>query len=107
MLGSDPALPYRVFSSSGLAANTIMAVATNALAVAVDPVPRIESSVEAVMHYEDASPAQIGTAGSPNTVAAPTSSLYQTDTVGLKIILKVPWGLRASGAVAWLTSATW
>jgi hypothetical protein len=106
-LNANPALPYPVFSSGGLAAGTLMAVATNALAVAVNPVPSIEASTEALIHYEDASPAQIGTVGSPATIAAPARSLYQTDTIGLKCTLSLAWGLRTTGAVAWVTGITW
>jgi hypothetical protein len=40
-------------------------------------------------------------------VASPVRSLWQTDTVGIRAILRCAWALRATGAVAWLQSATW
>jgi hypothetical protein len=107
LLTANPALPYPVLTSGALATGTLMAVAANAIAVAVDPVPSIDASTEGVLHYEDGTPLQIGTAGSPNTIAAPSRSLYQTDVIGLRVFLNVSWGLRASGAVAWVTSVTW
>jgi hypothetical protein len=42
--------PYRILTSFALAAGTIMAVANNALAVAIDPVPEITASTAAALH---------------------------------------------------------
>ena len=81
-------------------------MALPALVAAVDPVPKIEASRDAVQQFED-SPVAIGTAGSPNVVAAPVRSMWQTDSVSLRVILRVAWGLRASGAVAWTQAVTW
>ena len=100
-------LGYEVLSSGALSAGTVMAVAANALASAVDAAPTIESSSEAVLHYDDALPAAIGTPGSPNVVAAPAKSSFPRDLIGLRLIFDVSWTLRAAGAVAWLTGATW
>jgi hypothetical protein len=103
LLTAMPALPYPVLASSGLPTNTLMAVAANAVAVAVGPVPTIDVSTEAIIHMEDAAPLPISTA--PNTVASPARSLYQTDTIGLRVTLDVSWALRT--AVAWLGPVTW
>ena len=84
-----------------------MCVALNALAAAVDPEPKFDISKDAVVHAEDAAPLAIGTAGSPNTVAAPTRSLFQTDTIAVRLVLRVAWGLRAAGAVSFTSAVTW
>jgi hypothetical protein len=100
-------LPYRVLTSAALPAGTIMAVAVNALVTAVDPVPEIETATEALLHMEDELPQHISTAGAPTAVAAPVRSLFQTDVVGLRLILGATWALRTPGAVATLSDATW
>lgn len=99
-------LPYRVLSSFALASGTILAVANNALAVAIDPTPEITVSTSALLHM-DTDPKPIGTAGSPPVIAAPAQSMYQIDALALRLILGVSWGLRAPGAVAVVSGVTW
>jgi hypothetical protein len=100
-------LGYDVLSSSGLAAGTVVAIASNALVSAIDPVPRFTVGMHGTMHMEDVAPAAIGTAGTPNVVSAPVRSLFQTDSIGLRLILDVSWSLRTSGALAWVSGVTW
>jgi hypothetical protein len=80
-----------------------MAVALPALAVAIDPEPQFHAAESATLHMDDA-PARIGDAG---VVAAPTRSLFQSDSYALSVTLGVSWGLRATGAVAFVTAVTW
>jgi hypothetical protein len=75
--------------------------------VAVDPVPRIEVSKEAVFHSEDTLPLAISATGEPNTIAAPVRSLWQTDCVAVRLIMQVAFGLRANNGVAWTENVTW
>jgi hypothetical protein len=102
-----PHFPYEVFASSGLAAaKTVIAIASNALASACDPVPRMNINEQTAVHMNDV-PLPIGTAGSPNVVAAPTRSLWQTDSIGLRMVWEVSWGLRAAAGLAWMTNVLW
>jgi len=91
-----------VIMSGALAAGTVIAIAPQAF-VAIMEAPRIESSIEAIVHM-DTAPAEIGAGG---VVAAPTRSLWQTNSVGLRMITPVSWGLRAPGAVAWMSGVNW
>jgi hypothetical protein len=104
ILAHYPAFKFPVFISSGLANNILMAIAPTALAIAADETPRIESAREGLVHMEDTTPLAIGTTGAPNTVAAPVRSLWQTDTIGIRLIFNVTWAPRATGTVAWLTT---
>jgi hypothetical protein len=92
--------PPLVLASNGLAAKTVMAVALNALVVAIDPEPRFSVSKDAVYHAEDTAP-------EPISGANPVRSLWQTDTVGLRLMLDISWALRAPGSVAWVAGVTW
>jgi hypothetical protein len=78
-LWSYNTLPFLVFASPALAANDLIAIAANGLASAVDTMPEIEASKLATLHLEDSVPLPISSPGSPNTVAAPTRSLWQTE----------------------------
>ena len=40
-------------------------------------------------------------------IAAPTRSLWQTDCLMLRMIWRIDWTLRRTGAVAWMTSVGW
>jgi hypothetical protein len=76
----------------------LIAIATRALAVAIDP-PLIDASSQAVFHEEDTNPLPI--VDDAGVMASPVRSAWQTDSVGLRFRLPVSWGLRAP-AVAWL-----
>jgi hypothetical protein len=100
--------PYPLFASGALTDGVVVCVALNCLAVAgSNTPPRIEVSREATFHM-DTSPSALSTAGTPNTVAAPIRSMYQTDCVMVRLISDLNWALRvASGAVSWTQSVTW
>jgi HK97 family phage major capsid protein/HK97 family phage prohead protease len=68
---------------------------------------RFELSDQATLHMEDTTPLAIGTPGSPPTVAAPTRSMFQTDSIALRMILPMNWIMRRAGLVGWVTGVTW
>ena len=69
--------------------------------------PRFEISDQATLHMEDTSPANIGSAGTPPVVAAPVQSMFQTDSLALRLILPMNWAMRRQGVVAWVAGVTW
>ena len=73
---------------------------------ATDDSPRFEVSDTATLHMEDTTPLNIGTAGSPATVAAPSQSMFQTDCLALRMILPMDWLMRRA-ALAWVAAVTW
>lgn len=97
---------YEVLASNGVAEGSLIAIAPNAVTSALDPLPRFEIARQGTLHMET-SPTAISAVGSPSTVAAPVRSLWQTDSVGLRLIMECSWGLRSSSGLAWLTGATW
>lgn len=78
--------------------NDIVVVALNALASIISANPDIETSKAASLHMDDA-PAAIGT-------ASPARSLFQTDSVAIKVRWPASWTIRDPRAVAW-TTPTW
>jgi hypothetical protein len=109
--GPDFNTRVQVLASNALASGTVMVVAINALAIAADPVPRIEQSRSATLHFEDSAPAQIvsGTTPPPTLaqVATPVRSLWQMDAAAVRLIMEISWALRTMGAVAWVQNTTW
>jgi hypothetical protein len=98
--------PYPIYASSGLASGIVCAVACNSLVSAFDAMPSIEVGDQASLHM-DTGPTQLSIAGTPNAVAAPIRSLYQTDSLGLKFEFQANWALRNAAGLAWLTTAAW
>jgi hypothetical protein len=64
--------------------------------------PRLEISDQATLHMEDTTPADI-VAGTP---ATPVKSMWQTDSLALRMIMKMNWLLRRP-IVAWTTGVAW
>jgi len=69
--------------------------------------PRFEISDQATLHMEDTTPLDIGTPGSPATVAAPVKSMFQTNSYALRLLLPINWTVRRTGVVAWAAGVTW
>jgi hypothetical protein len=102
-----PQLKIPVIATAGLAAGTIIAMATNALAVAASPKIEWSVSEETVLHMEDSSPAALSTVGTPTSTSAPNRSLFQTHCKALRLIFELDWKWRTTGAIAWMTSIAW
>lgn len=98
---------YPVIVSGSVAAGIVILVdAADFVSVTGDD-PRFDVSDQATIHMEDTTPLAIGTVGSPNTVAAPTRSLWQTDSIGIRMILPMNWAMRRTGTVAWTQNVNW
>jgi len=69
--------------------------------------PRFEISDQATLHMEDTTPADIATVGTPPVAAAPAKSMFQTDSLALRLILPINWTIRRPGTVAWVAGVTW
>jgi HK97 family phage prohead protease len=65
--------------------------------------PRFEISDQATLHFEDTAPLDI-VAG---TASTPVKSLWQTDSIGLRLILPLNWLNRRPGTVAAIVGVTW
>ncbi|MBR0746195.1 hypothetical protein JQ582_19880 [Bradyrhizobium japonicum] len=98
---------YRVIGAP-IAPGTIIAIATDGLAVAGDGIPVVDVSKNAVLHMSD-TPTDIGlpaVAPDPNVIATPAVSLFQVDAFALRCIARVTWS-AAPGAVQVVNSVVW
>jgi HK97 family phage prohead protease/HK97 family phage major capsid protein len=98
---------WPVIDSGTVPLGTVIAIdAADFVAVGGDA-PRFEISDQATLHMEDTTPLDIGTVGAPATVAAPVKSMWQTDSLALRLILPINWTIRRAGVVAWSAGVTW
>jgi HK97 family phage major capsid protein len=98
---------YPVIQSSTVTAGMVILLDADDFVSVEGDAPRFDVSDQAVLHMEDSSPTAIGTAGSPATVAAPARSLWQTDSLALRMVMQCNWTLRRAGTLAWTQSVTW
>jgi hypothetical protein len=96
---------FETFASSAMPDKSIAAVATNSLFSVGDSSPRFDTSLASSLHM-DSSPGQLGVVGTPNTISAPTRSVWQTDCLALKMQFSINWALRNSAGVAWINNTT-
>jgi hypothetical protein len=90
-----------ILPSAALANGTVIAIETGSLVVGFDSKPEFHVSGAGTLHMEDTTPAA-------TTLGAPTTrSMYQTDSLALKMTVRAAWGLRAPGHAAWIQNATW
>jgi hypothetical protein len=91
--------PFAVLASSALPPARVIAVATNAIASAMEA-PEIESSRDSAIHMESATPGAV-------VASAPTYSMYQMDSASLKLRWPVSWAERSTQAVAYIDTIRW
>jgi HK97 family phage prohead protease len=107
-INGNQLMGYPVVVSSTVPAGMIILINAADLMVVQGDTPKFDVSDQATLHFEDTTPLQISTPGSPNTVAAPVRSMFQTDSLALRMILPMNWAIRRLPApVAWMTGVTW
>jgi hypothetical protein len=87
-----------VLMTLGLPAKSVACFANAAVMSGVRDTAIIETSKEVLVHEEASAPAAIGTPGSPNTMAAPARSAFQTDAVSVRVRCHVAWAVVPGGA---------
>lgn len=87
-----------VVVGSSAVINDVLAIAPAALAAALSPDPDVETANAATLHM-DTAPTAVGS-------AAPSRSLFQTDSIAVKVRWPVSWILRDPRGFAWMTP-TW
>jgi len=97
--------PY--ISSGNVPDDVVVLQATNAMTYASEYGPVIDASNSASLHYEDTTPLDIGTAATPNTVAAPVKSLFQTDSVALRMTMGLDHRIVRANGVQILDTVSW
>jgi hypothetical protein len=103
-LRAGPEFDSRVLTSLGVTSKSVVAIAPAGIASGYQGPPTIETSREALLHFEDAAPADIVDVG--GTPAAPAKSAYQLDLISLRVKARAAW-CAAPGAVAVVENVVW
>jgi hypothetical protein len=105
-LTAGPHWDYPVISSAALeATKTLVALELASFVSAFGFTPEFDVTTGTTLHYEDTSPQNI-TGGTPSP-AVPVRSLYQTDAIALRMVLRCSFGVRAAGHVQVVNGCTW
>jgi Phage capsid family len=95
--------PHEVLSCSALAAGVVVCIASNCLCSAIDPLPRFELASEGTIMLDTTPQDNINT----TAVAGSVKSLFQSDLLSLRMLLRISWALRSPNGLAWTTVTTW
>lgn len=98
---------FTVISSTTIPSGNVYMVDAADFATAAGDAPEFDVSEQTVLHMEDTSPAHISAAGTPNIVAAPAQSMFQTAQIALRMILDITWAMRRTGMVQWMDDVSW
>ncbi len=86
-------------------ANRLVAIRNTDFATALGDMPEFEMSNQATIHMEDTTPAEIVASGP--TAAAPVRSFWQTDSMGIRMVMDVSWTMARSGMVQWIDGTSY
>jgi HK97 family phage prohead protease len=95
-----------IIDSATITAKTVILVDAADFVTFQGDVVRMELSDQATLHMEDTSPLDL-VSGSPGVVASPQRSLFQTDSIALRMIAPLNWAFRRTGVLAWTQNVTW
>jgi hypothetical protein len=99
--------PYEVLTSSALSAGSVIAIASNCIASVIDDTLRFDVADQAVIVMNDVGSELVAATGGVSVIADPVRSMYQTDSLALRIKFGVNWALRNATGLAFMNSVTW
>lgn len=95
---------YQILQSTTQTAGTVILMDAADFFSATGDEPNFEVSDQAVLHMEDTSPQAIGVSGS---ATLPIRSMFQTDSIAIRMLLDINWAMRRTGVIAYTSSVTW
>jgi HK97 family phage major capsid protein/HK97 family phage prohead protease len=98
---------YPLYQSTTVPSGTVLLLDAADFFSATGDAPVFNASDTATLHMDDTTPLALSAAGAPNTVAAPIRSLYQTDSLAIRMTWDLNWAMRRTGVVAFVSSVTW
>jgi hypothetical protein len=94
-----------IVGSSAIAAGTVVGISLPAVVSGFSGIPEIDVSISGAVQMEDASPTDIVVGGVVN--AGTVKSFYQSNLIGIRLRMRLSWGVLISGAVQKVLSVTW
>lgn len=96
---------FTVLTSTNATAARLIAIDADDFASASGDVPAFEVSEQATLHMSD-TPLEI-VSGTGPTTADPVRSMFQTNSIALRMVLPLTWKMRRSGMIQWIDGTTW
>jgi hypothetical protein len=97
-----------VITSTTVPAGMLIMIDAAEFASVTGDAPEFDVSDVATIHEEDTAPLPIVTgAQGSGVVASPTRSLWQTASIGVRMMVDMNWTMRRSNMVSWMTGVTW
>ncbi|MBA60017.1 MAG: phage major capsid protein [Gammaproteobacteria bacterium] len=107
---SNTLLGYPIVSSSAVTAATIGLIEGSSLIVADELMPTISISEDATLSMRTDPASNLvaeNSATPPVSLSTPVRSMFQTDSVAIRIVTAMDWGMRHGVAVDRLTATSW
>lgn len=95
---------YPIIQSTTMPAKMVLLLDAADFFSATGDEPQFSVSDQATLHMEDTAPQAIGVSGSATN---PIRSLWQTDSIAVRMMLDISWAMRRTGVVAWTQTITW
>jgi HK97 family phage major capsid protein/HK97 family phage prohead protease len=95
---------YPIIQSTTMPAKMVILLDAADFFSATGDEPQFSVSDQATLHMEDTAPQAIGVSGSATN---PIRSLWQTDSIAVRMMLDISWAMRRTGVVAWTQTITW
>jgi Phage capsid family len=96
-----------VIQSTSCTIDTMILTDAADFITATGDTPEFDIGDQTALHMEDTTPLAISTVGTPNTIAAPVRSLWQTDSIAIKMHLPVNFAMRRLGVTQWTDTLAW
>jgi HK97 family phage prohead protease/HK97 family phage major capsid protein len=95
---------FTILTSTSATSGRLIAVDAEDFCTATGDTPEFEVSEQATLHMSDAPGEIVTAAGSVND---PIRSMFQTNSIALRMILNLTWKMRRTGMVAWIDGTSW
>jgi len=95
-----------IVESTHATAGRLIALRSADFATALGGEPEFDVSEQATIHMEDTTPLEI-VSGTGPTTADPVRSLWQTASIGVRMLWDISWKMRRTGMVQWINGTTW
>jgi HK97 family phage prohead protease len=100
-----------VITSTTVPAGMLIMLDAAEFASVTGDAPEFDVSDVATIHEEDTTPLPLvgGTVQPPviGSIAAPVRSLWQTASIGVRMMVDMNWTMRRANMVSWMTGVTW
>jgi HK97 family phage major capsid protein/HK97 family phage prohead protease len=107
-VNSGRLIGFSFIVSNNVPADKVILVDAADFASATGDIPAFDVSDVATLHMEDTAPLPLATgAQGAGVVATPMRSLWQTASVGVRMIQDLSWGMRRTGMVSVITGVAW